>query len=175
MPSLKLHWTLNPIFAFGLTYDELGKPTSPWYENEKRRSTSLQEIAAELDIDYDASNSGKVFPDFDMEVNVVENLKYNPALPLYVSWDFGLDATCCKAVVAIFIWSSDVFCWYRNRIVFYSTLTVTVWNCAVSSVRCDFTCYWRSFTLHLEQSVHQQRLLVLELVLLVFATSTDSD
>jgi hypothetical protein len=28
-----------------------------------------------------------------MEVNVVENLKYNPALPLYCSWDFGLDAT----------------------------------------------------------------------------------
>lgn len=94
LPSLKLHWVLNPIFAKDLTYDEEGRPTSPWYESEKRRSTSVQEIASELDIDYDASNSGKVFPDFDMEVNVVENLKYNPALPLYVSWDFGLDATC---------------------------------------------------------------------------------
>jgi hypothetical protein len=93
LPYLRLHWTLNKLFSDGLTYDEEGKPTSPWYEAEKKRSTSPQEIAAELDIDYDASNSGKVFADFDMEVNVVENLKYNPSLPLYCSWDFGLDAT----------------------------------------------------------------------------------
>lgn len=93
LPYLRLHWTLNKIFADGLTYDENEKPTSPWYENEKNRSTSLQEIAAELDIDYESASSGKVFADFDYETNVVENLEYNRNLPLYCSWDFGLDAT----------------------------------------------------------------------------------
>jgi len=93
LPYLTLHWTLHPIFSEGLTYKEDGSPTSPWYENECRRSTTPQEIAQELDINFEASATGKVFPDFDYEKNIVENLEYNPNLPLYVSWDFGLDQT----------------------------------------------------------------------------------
>lgn len=93
LPYLRLHWTLNPIFASDLEYDELGQPTSSWYRNECKRSASPQEIAAELDINYDAAAMGKVFPDFDYETNIVENLEYNPNLPLYCSWDFGLDQT----------------------------------------------------------------------------------
>lgn len=93
LPYLRLHWTLHPIFAKDLSYDEYEKPTSPWYENEKKRSVSETEVAQELDIDYDASATGKVFPDFDYETNIIENLEYNPNLPLYISWDFGLDQT----------------------------------------------------------------------------------
>lgn len=93
LPYLRIHWTMNPIFAEGLTYDENGKPTSPWYENEKLRAVTPQEISQELDIDYESSATGKVFPDFDYETNVVENLEYNYSLPLYVGWDFGLDQT----------------------------------------------------------------------------------
>jgi hypothetical protein len=90
---LRLHWTLHPIFAEGLIYNEDGSPTSPWYENEKLRATSPVEVAQELDINYDASATGKVFPSFDYEKNVDENVKYDSNLPLYVSWDFGLDQT----------------------------------------------------------------------------------
>ena len=104
LPYLRLLWTLHPIFANGLTYKEDGSPTSPWYEKMKTEAVSDIEIAQELDIDYSASATGKVFPSFDLETNVIETvvdekgkqisgLDYNPNLPLYVSWDFGLDQT----------------------------------------------------------------------------------
>lgn len=103
LPYLRLHWTLHPLFAADLNYDDEGKPTSPWYEKMKREAVSDIEVAQELDIDYSASATGKVFPSFDLETNVVETviengkevsgLKYNSLLPLYISWDFGLDQT----------------------------------------------------------------------------------
>lgn len=93
LPYLRLHWSLNPIFSEGATIKEDGSITSPWYENECRRATTPQEIFQELDINYDSSAVGLVFSNFDLEKNVVENLEYNPSLPLYVSWDFGLDST----------------------------------------------------------------------------------
>lgn len=92
-PILRLHWTLNPIFASGLSYDELGKPTSPWYRNEIERCISQQEVAQELDIDYEASMGSRVFPDFSLENNVVAGLVYDENLPLYGAIDFGLDQT----------------------------------------------------------------------------------
>ncbi|NTU69231.1 hypothetical protein HGB13_00155 [bacterium] len=93
LPYLRLLWTLHPVFADGLEYDEEGNPTSPWFRNEVNRATSPTEVAQEISINYDVSATGKVFPDFDLEKNVVENLEYNPNLPLYISWDFGLDQT----------------------------------------------------------------------------------
>lgn len=90
---LRLHWTLNPIFAKGLYYDDLGNPRSPWYDAEVKRSSSMQEVHQELDIDYDASMGDKVFPMFSIDNNVKEGLEYDPQLPLYVSADFGLDTT----------------------------------------------------------------------------------
>lgn len=53
---LRLHWSLHPIKAKGLYYDEQAKPRSPWYDEETRRAASPQEIAQELDIDYAASS-----------------------------------------------------------------------------------------------------------------------
>lgn len=93
LPYLRLLWTLHPVFATGLSYKEDGTPTSPWFENEVQRATSETEVAQEISINYDAAATGKVFPDFDLETNVVEGLEYNPSLPLYISWDFGLDQT----------------------------------------------------------------------------------
>jgi len=90
---LRLHWSLNPIFAEGLYYDEAGKPRSPWYDRECERATSMQEVYQELDIDYEASMAGKVFANFKVEKNVVEGLEYDEDLPLYIAWDFGLDTT----------------------------------------------------------------------------------
>ena len=96
-PSLYLHWTLHPHFAKGLYYpkDDTTKknPRSPWYDNEVRRSSSAQEVAQEIDINYEASMGGNVFPGFNIDINVQEDLEYDPNLPLYTGWDFGLDGT----------------------------------------------------------------------------------
>jgi hypothetical protein len=54
---LRLHWTVHPLKAKGLYYDEDGKPHSPWYDKECKRRASALEIAQELDIDYLASGS----------------------------------------------------------------------------------------------------------------------
>ncbi len=93
LPYLRLRWDLHPIFADGLSYKEDGEPTSPWFENEVKRSTSPVEVAQELSINFEASMTGKVFPNFDYEKNVKESVPYNPNLPLYIAWDFGLDQT----------------------------------------------------------------------------------
>ena len=93
-PILKLHWTLNPVFAKDSYTDDLGKIRSPWYDEQCRRATLQREVSQELDIDYEASMAGKVFANFSIETNISsEPIEYDPDLPLYVSWDFGLDTT----------------------------------------------------------------------------------
>ena len=92
-PFLSLHWSLHPTFAESLYYDAYNKPHSPWYDKEVIRSTSEQEVAQELDINWEASMGGNVFGAFDYEHNVSDTVEYNPNLPLYVAWDFGLDQT----------------------------------------------------------------------------------
>lgn len=71
-----LHWRRHPL------KDE------EWYENEKKRRTP-EEIAQELDINYNKSVTGRVYPGFD-EWNFNESQLYNKDEPLFVSWDFGL-------------------------------------------------------------------------------------
>ena len=93
LPILRLHWTLHPEFSRGLYNDEYGKPRSPWYDEQCKRSSSQQEVSQELDIDYEASMGDKVYGDFKVEEQVVENLDYDDRYPLYVAWDFGLDTT----------------------------------------------------------------------------------
>ncbi|MCP5375233.1 MAG: hypothetical protein H6743_03965 [Rickettsiaceae bacterium] len=93
LPVLRLHWTLHPDYSEGLYYNELGEPRSPWYDNECKRATTPEEVSQELDINYEAAMTGKVFPNFSYDVNVDEEVAYNPNLPLYVAWDFGLDGT----------------------------------------------------------------------------------
>lgn len=51
-----LHWTKHPVKAEGLYIGEDGKPRSPWYDDECRRCIHPREIAAELDIDFQASD-----------------------------------------------------------------------------------------------------------------------
>lgn len=57
MERLTLHWTLHPVFAAGLYYDDKGKPRSPWYDDQCARADSPMEIAQELDIDYSGSDA----------------------------------------------------------------------------------------------------------------------
>lgn len=49
--QLRLHWSLHPVKAAGLTFDKkFKKPSSPWYEKEVKRRHP-REIARELDMD----------------------------------------------------------------------------------------------------------------------------
>lgn len=73
-----LHWRLHPL------------KTEQWYQDECSRRTP-EEIAQELDINYNKSVIGRVYPEF-CERNYDEVQAYNPTQPLYVAWDFGLDA-----------------------------------------------------------------------------------
>lgn len=70
-----LHWKLHPL------KDE------EWYKDQCSRRTE-EEIAQELDISYQKSLVGRVYPEWS-------NIKwgdylYDNNLPLFVSWDFGL-------------------------------------------------------------------------------------
>jgi hypothetical protein len=73
---LTLHWRLHP-----LKNDE-------WYERERLRRTS-DEIARELDINWEGSLTGIVYP--EIEHAILGDYPFIPNSPLYVSWDFGLD------------------------------------------------------------------------------------
>jgi len=113
--KLTLHWTKHPDKNRGLYYEraeekiflnpdkeedlekanELWKAGtrvgSIWYDKECERRNDI-EIAQELDIAYDASLAGAIFNKFDFKTQV-ENVEYRSSLPLYVSWDFGMDTT----------------------------------------------------------------------------------
>lgn len=71
-----LHWKLHP------------KKDEAWYENEKKRR-SEEEVAQELDINYNKSAQSRVYPEFT-EWNYNGKEEYDPMQPLFVSWDFGL-------------------------------------------------------------------------------------
>lgn len=101
-PILVIPWTVHPVFADGIrptTDDDLAfkkyllKETSPWLENKIIRSTSISSVAQEILIDYQASMSGVVFPEWDNTIQISDDIEYDYNLPLYVSWDFGLDST----------------------------------------------------------------------------------
>ena len=69
-----LHWTLHPL------------KDKEWYEHQKSRRTD-EEVAQELDISYQKSQAGRVYPEWDdVKMGTYE---YDPMLPLFVSWDFG--------------------------------------------------------------------------------------
>jgi hypothetical protein len=71
-----VHWSMHP-----------NKPQE-WYENEKARR-SPEEISQELDISYDRSIKGRVYPEWD---NIPRGVfPYQEGWPLYVSWDFGFN------------------------------------------------------------------------------------
>ena len=73
---LTLHWKKHPL------------KDDQWYEYEKSRN-SPETIAQELDISYNKSQSGRVYPEWN-EVNVTLGLfPFNNDWPLYIFWDFG--------------------------------------------------------------------------------------
>lgn len=69
-----------------------GKLTSAWYEDAVRELTDEQ-VAEELDIDYTASLSARVYGEFDERTHVLDQIPYEPALSIELSWDYGWDVT----------------------------------------------------------------------------------
>lgn len=75
---IRLHWTLHP------------KKDLEWYEHQKKTRTPL-DIAKELDISYEDSVTGAVYPEFNQRVMITRDVPFNPKLPLFTAWDFGRD------------------------------------------------------------------------------------
>jgi len=71
----RLHWTEHPF------YDQ------EWYD-KKCRSKTPEEIAQELDINYNVALQGRVYPEFKRPTVQFESLEdYDQNLPLYVIID----------------------------------------------------------------------------------------
>ena len=88
-----MHWTRHPLRAAGVTYDENGKPHSPWYDAKCEAMTD-DAVARELDMNPTGSSPGMIYPQFDINTHVRFDLFYNPDLPLRLGLDFGIGAPC---------------------------------------------------------------------------------
>jgi hypothetical protein len=87
------HWKQHPM------------KDDSWYQYECSRRTP-EEVAQELDISYNKSQEGRVYPEWD-DKNVEKGIfEYDPDLPLYVGWDFG------KTDDTAIIWAQP----YRSRL-----------------------------------------------------------
>jgi len=76
---LRYHWSEHP------------EKDSEWYVKKTANMTE-EDIARELEINYEKSANLKIFHEFDAEIHVPSfNIPYDPRIPLYMSWDFGLD------------------------------------------------------------------------------------
>jgi len=73
---LTLHWKRHPL------------KDQAWYDYECSRRTPEQ-VAQELDISYNKSQEGRVYPEWNDDNVETGDFPYDPMLPLYVGWDFG--------------------------------------------------------------------------------------
>jgi len=71
-----MHWSEHPL------------KDNEWYEFEKSRNTE-EAIAQELDISYNKSQEGRVYPEWNENNVFLGDYEYDPNKPLYVGWDFG--------------------------------------------------------------------------------------
>lgn len=82
-----------------LDYTQDPRKDSDWEMNERERR-SKEDFAREIKRNWDTSMKGRVYSDIvEVKVGI---FPYDPNLPLYVSWDFGLDGT------AIQWWQADL-------------------------------------------------------------------
>lgn len=87
------------IEKFRLHRSSHPKKDQAWYEEQKKKRTKI-EIAQELDISYDDSVTGAVYPDYRQLVTVWYS-PFDIALKTYTSRDFGLDTN------ALIIWQKN--------------------------------------------------------------------
>lgn len=92
--KLTIHWKLHPLKSVGLTYDEYGNPSSPWYRLQVA-TLDRETVAAEIDIDYNASVKGIVYHDYKDHHRYGKNagkanLQPDPTKPLLWVLDPGI-------------------------------------------------------------------------------------
>jgi len=97
LKAISLHWTNDPQKAEGLYFDDNNKPRSPWYDNEiKKKKMSPSAVARELDISYEGSVEGIIFPEFNRKFHVYRGeIKLNPHKPVIRYFDYG---ACCAVL-----------------------------------------------------------------------------
>lgn len=110
MARISLHWKIDPTKNRWEYRDNTGKildegngevpvhilakhghqPVYPWYKDAcARLGNDRVSIAQELDIDYNQSYEGQMYPQIDRAR--ISSFVYDPVLPLYCSMDYGLD------------------------------------------------------------------------------------
>lgn len=98
-----------------LDYSDVPWKTAEWLEKEKERR-STEELEREILKSYSGTSKDKVYMvDWNSFV-VVTPFEYRPDLPLFVSWDFGLDA------YAMIWWQKD---YSTNRVYLLDSYTNT--------------------------------------------------
>lgn len=85
---LETHWVKHPEYSKGLYYDKEGRPRSPWYDAQCKKLLP-EDIASELDMDFEGSVAGKVFPEAAHGMTIAK-VKYDPLLPLHMWVDYGM-------------------------------------------------------------------------------------
>lgn len=76
---LRYHWKEHP------------EKNALWYAKKTQGMTD-DDIARELDINWEKSMIFKIYPEFDDSIHIAAyDIPYNPKKPLYMSFDFGLD------------------------------------------------------------------------------------
>jgi hypothetical protein len=91
--KFRLHWKDDPRHNVEVKDPVSGKLVNPWYEKQKKRYAYDETMMAqELDINYNRSMRGRVYPQIDYVK--LGRFARNPNFPLYTTWDFGrTDAT----------------------------------------------------------------------------------
>jgi len=100
------HWKLHPTYSKGIYncaerhakcpheertgHGHEGGMHSPWFD-QKILTMLRWQVEQELNIGYSRSLENIAFEEFDVDVHVAEgDIEYNPHLPLYRAWDFGV-------------------------------------------------------------------------------------
>ncbi|HUU60732.1 MAG TPA: hypothetical protein VMZ50_14520 [Phycisphaerae bacterium] len=83
---IRLHYSEHP-----LRQGDMGKK---WYR-QTTASMTPDQVARELEIDYEGAIEGRVYPGFDTDVHVLENIPYDSKFPLHLSFDHGLNEETC--------------------------------------------------------------------------------
>lgn len=77
IPHFDLHWTKNPLIQPSDRPDLHGI----WYERKKKQMNNPALAAQELDMAFDASQPGKVFPQYDEAYNVITWKEFSNLFP----------------------------------------------------------------------------------------------
>jgi len=87
------------IKVFSFSFDLDPRKTQEWIDKQRARR-SAEDFAREIMINWEGSIMGIVYPEISLAD--IGAFPYNPNLPLYFSWDFGLDG------VAIGYWQINL-------------------------------------------------------------------